>query len=421
MKMWFWFITLLFIFFFINSSFAQSPDSVATHTEMLRVYLDCDYCDYQYLVQNILFVDFVRDPYVSQVQIIISTEHTASGGHKFSVRFIGREQYSGLEHTLFYHSIVSESEDQQRKGLTQVIKMGLMPYLSQTALAPAIDIRFMRPTRGSASTKLDDRWDHWIFRLGFGGGIEAEEQRNSFKINSNIRVNRITEQWRIGMNLDYEYEEENFKEDDSEEIRSTLEEKELTTQVVRSLTNHWSAGIFSEVYATTYRNIDLGINVSSAVQYNIFPWKESSQRILAIAYHFGIRSFHYIEETLFNKFDENRFYESLALQWEMIQPWGEVYFQLEGSHYMQDFSKNRILLDTHFSFRLIRGFSLVLNTEIESIHDQIYLAKGEATLEEILLKRKQLSTTFNYSTFFTLQYTFGSIFTNIVNRRLSRN
>ncbi len=105
----------------------------------------------------------------------------------------------------------------------------------------------------------------------------------------------------------------------------------------------------------------------------------------------------------------------------MIQPWGEVFFQLEGSHYVQDFSKNRIMLDTHFSLRLIRGFSLVLNTEIESIHDQIYLAKGEATLEEVLLKRKQLSTTFNYSASFTLRYTFGSIFSNIVNRRLTQD
>ena len=412
---------LVLLYCLTTLTFAQPADSLTNRMEMLRVYLDCDYCDYQYLMQNILFVDFVRDPYVSQVHIIISTEHTAAGGHKFSVRFIGREKFSGMEHTLFYHSIVSESEDQQRKGLTQLIKMGLMPYLSQTALLPAIDISFIRPTRGSFSTKLDDRWDQWIFRLELGGGMEAEEQRNSFKIKSNIRANRITEQWRIGVRLNYEYEEEIFKEDGGERVESILEEKQFDTEVVKSLSNHWSAGIFNEVISTTYRNIDLGITLSSAVQYNIFPWKESAQRILAVSYHLGIRSFRYLEETLYNKFDENRFYESLALQWEMIQSWGEVYLQLEGSHYLQDFSKNRIILDTHVALRLIRGFSLVVNAEIESIHDQIYLAKGEATLQEILLKRKQLSTTFNYAAYFTMRYTFGSIFSNIVNRRLSRN
>jgi len=76
------------------------------------------------------------------------------------------------------------------------------------------------------------------------------------------------------------------------------------------------------------------------------------------------------------------------------------------------------MLDSYISLRLVKGFSLYLNIDLESIHDQIYLPKGEASLEEILLKRKQLATTFNYSTSFGLRYTFGSIYNNIVNRRL---
>ncbi len=92
MKLRFRLFIPFFFFVFIALTVAQTSDTVKTSTEMLRVYIDCDYCDYQFMVQDILFVDFVRDPYVSQVQVIISTEHTAAGGHKFNVRFIGREK-----------------------------------------------------------------------------------------------------------------------------------------------------------------------------------------------------------------------------------------------------------------------------------------------------------------------------------------
>jgi len=418
MEQWLFRFTLILTIIFISLSMAQIPDSLTVSDDILRVYIDCDYCDYPYFVQNILFVNFVRDAYLSQVQVIISTEHNASGGHNFNLRFIGREKYSGMEQTLVYNSSAIESEDQQRQGLTRVLTMGLMPYLSQTSLAPAIDIKYRIPRNGFTPGKMKDPWNYWVFQLEMGGGLAAEEQRNGFTITSSAEANRITDEWRIGLDADFRYEEENIKEDEETEIHSTLEEKDLSTDLVKSLSSHWSAGIFAQIYSTTYRNIELGLSFSPAVQYNIFPWAESSQRILAIAYHVGLRSFQYIEETLYEKSAESRFYESLGLQWEMVQPWGEVYFWLEGSHYFQDFKKNRVMLDSYISLRLVKGFSLYLNIDLESIHDQIYLPKGEASLEEILLKRKQLATTFNYSTSFGLRYTFGSIYNNIVNRRL---
>jgi len=129
---------------------------------------------------------------------------------------------------------------------------------------------------------------------GDGGGIYAEELRNGFNIQSSIKADRITEQWRIGMDADFDYQEENI-EDDEEGISTVpWKKKNLDADIVKSLSRHWSAGISADVYSTTYRNIDLGLSFSPAVQYNIFPWAESSQRILAIAYHVGIRSYQYM-------------------------------------------------------------------------------------------------------------------------------
>jgi hypothetical protein len=51
------------------------------------------------------------------------------------------------------------------------------------------------------------------------------------------------------------------------------------------------------------------------------------------------------------------------------------------------------------------------------MHDQLALVKGGATREEILLKRKELASTYTYFTYFGLSYTFGSIYNNVVNPR----
>jgi len=139
---------------------------------------------------------------------------------------------------------------------------------------------------------------------------------------------------------------------------------------------------------------------------------------MAIAYHPGISSFNYIEETIYNKFQETLTFQSLSLKWELIQPWGELDLWLEGFHYFQDISLNRITFNFDLSLRISKGFSVVLETEIEGIHDQLYLPKGGATRDEILLKRKQLETSFILSSSFGLRYTFGSIYSPIVNRRL---
>ncbi|MBI5325982.1 MAG: hypothetical protein HZB41_12040, partial [Ignavibacteriae bacterium] len=54
------------------------------------------------------------------------------------------------------------------------------------------------------------------------------------------------------------------------------------------------------------------------------------------------------------------------------------------------------------------------------IHDQLYLPKEGATLEEILLRRKALETTYSYFVSFGLSYTFGSVYSNVVNPRFYR-
>jgi hypothetical protein len=69
------------------------------------------------------------------------------------------------------------------------------------------------------------------------------------------------------------------------------------------------------------------------------------------------------------------------------------------------------------SLNLIKGLSLNLNTNVDWIRDQITLPAEEATSEEVLVNQRQLATSYRYFVFFGVSYTFGSIFSPIVNPR----
>jgi hypothetical protein len=101
----------------------------------------------------------------------------------------------------------------------------------------------------------------------------------------------------------------------------------------------------------------------------------------------------------------------------MRQPWGSVSISLEGRALLDDMAKNRLHFNPEFDVRLFRGLSLNLFGYVSLLRDQLYLAKGGATDEEVLLRRRQLATSYQYFLGAGLSYTFGSIYNNVVNPR----
>jgi hypothetical protein len=91
---------------------------------------------------------------------------------------------------------------------------------------------------------------------------------------------------------------------------------------------------------------------------------------------------------------------------------------LEGGTYLHDLGKRRFVVSGDANVRVLKGLSLSISGSAAVIHDQIYLPMGEATAEEILVRQRQLATSYRYSLAIGFSYTFGSIYTNVVNPRL---
>jgi len=400
---------------FVSRSYSQDErgSTEALRNSAPRVYIDCDRCDIDFIRTEITFVNYVRDRKEAQIHIFITTQRTGSGGTEYTVTFIGQRDYAGMNDTLKFVSEPTDTEDQIRRGIVRVLKMGLVRYVAKTNLADQISISFKRQAK---PTSMEDRWDNWIFNIELDNFLRGEKANKSIWLHGSLSANRITPDLKIRFSMYASYNERKFELEDST-ISSLSRKQGLWGLVVKSIDDHFSVGISGFVYSSTYDNIKLAFSLAPAIEYNLFPYSESTRRELRFLYRVGYMSSRYNEETIFDKTSEILFDEVLSVTLEVKQTWGSVSATLEGSHYFHDFSKNRLQLSSNLSLHLFKGLSLRLSGRIFMIHDQLSLPKREATPEEVLLRRTQLATQYKYSGSVGLSYTFGSIYKNVVNPR----
>jgi hypothetical protein len=410
---------MLLVSGFISGAQASvSADSVETNSQhkVLRIFIDCDNCDIDYWRNEILFVNHVRDPNMSQVHLHITSENTGSRGRLYKLDFIGREDFEGQEINLSYQAAKAFASSRIRNDLLKIIQMGLAPFVSQVTPLRDIDIELETEFDLTDKGATEDPWNAWVFSIESTGEIDAEESNRKLEANNSIKAEKVVVDWKARAHLHHELEVESFQDD--EEIESTLSSLRLHGDYAKTMGKHLSLGIAFSLESSSYSNIDLGYSLTPLVEYNIWPWSESDERMFTIAYTTGFRLFNYNDTTIYDQISESLAFEHVKLGLRLIRPWGDLEFGLGGSHYFKDFGLNNIEFDFKTSYRIAKGLELVLRFDAESIHDQINLARGDATLDEILLRRKQLATTYDISTNFGISYTFGSIYSNIVNRRL---
>ncbi|MEX0601296.1 MAG: hypothetical protein WD205_11670, partial [Rhodothermales bacterium] len=298
------------------------------------------------------------------------------------------------------------------------MKLGLIPYVAQTPLASQIRIDYDAPETSTEDDDEEDPWRDWVFEIEGSGSINGEASQRSLYMRSSVAADRVTENWKIQARLSGDHRQRRFERNDDETITSTLTSRSVVTSVVYSLAEHWSSGLFSRVYSSTYQNIDAGVRVAPALEYSVFPYEQSSRRELTFVYRVGYQSLDYVERTIFAETSQILSNQSLTGRLRVVQPWGSTFFYLEGSHYMHDFSKNRLELFSNVNLRVFRGLNFRISGGLEIIHDQLYLAADEGSLEDLLLQQKQLATTYDYRLSLGMSYTFGSIYSSVVNTRL---
>src|SRR5690606_7971347 len=122
-------------------------------------------------------------------------------------------------------------------------------------------------------------------------------------------------------------------------IENVQRDHEAELLVVRSISNHWSVGGTGRVDHSTFANRDFGVRVAPAIEFNFFPYSQSTRRSLTLQYSGGANRIRYLEETLYGQTEESLFDEAIEAELDIRQRWGSMDAELSGSHYFHDSSK----------------------------------------------------------------------------------
>lgn len=398
---------------------AASQDVAATgRPERLAVFLDCGFCDETFIRQEMTHVDYVRDREVAHVHVLVTRVNTGAGGRAATFDLIGRGPFEGMEFSTVYTTGPGVTEAVEREGVLRTLRATLVPYLLQTPLGERLTIG-VEPLEGAEAGQTeprDDRWNNWTFELYADGSASFEAQQESFDTRYGTYVNRVTEDWKIQLRPFFNYSYDRFDRA-SGTITSTARRDGFTTYAVRSISPHWSVGAFADVFTSTFDNVDVRYRLMPAIEYSVYPYRDATRRQLTIAYRVGGSHIAYQDTTIYDETEQLLPEQILSAGYVVTQPWGRIDAGIDASQYLHDLDRYAVLFGGSVDVRVTQGLSIEVGGQLALIQNQLNLPKGDADLDEILLRRRQLETNYRGGLNFGLRYRFGSIYNNVVNTR----
>ena len=403
-----------------------SAQGTAAGGERINLFFDCQghgCWDMDFLRREIPWVNWVRDRADADVHVLVTSQTTGGGGQQFTLSFLGRSDFLGQDQSVTVSTAGDATDDEVRRALAARLRLGLGRYVAGTALADRLQVAEVgSPTgvpEGGSTTPpppQKDPWDFWVFSVGMNAFMNGESSYKYSSVNNSLSANRTTDAWKITLHGRYSKVTQTY-ELESGTSKYSREDWSANGLAVKSVTDRVSLGTRVGTGRSTYLNEDVRWNVSPGVEFNLFPYSESSRRSLTIQALMNVRHWDYAEETIFGELSETRVAPSVTASLDLVQPWGRASISLDHSRYLHDTGKWQATLGGFAEVRVFKGFSVNVSGNYGWIRDQLYLPASDYSEAEILLRQRALATNFNYFTSFGISYRFGSIFNNVVNPR----
>lgn len=419
------------IFFLIIFSYTKI---YAEENKQLKVYINSESIDFDFLREHINYVDYVYDPQSCDVQIILLKQGAANGGFKYAIQFIGKNFNDINDFILNTTILPNDSEDIERKKLTRTIKSGLFPFINEKDPFQKIDI-MVKSNEEKGNTISEDNWNKWVFNLNGAGGFHMEENYNSNSYKGIISANQIKDNFKFenrfylyGSKLKYDFETKKniFHPEDSTTTTTTKDTSiiehinigSIYSKLVFSINGHWSAGLALFYKSDSRINTKHLISIKPAIEYNFFPWSKSNKIFLTASYTIGPQYVKYEKQTKYLKSEELLWNETAYIKFLTKQTWGEAYSMITYSNYLNQWTNYNLSIDSEVLFYLTKGLSLSLSLRAEDVNDQRYIPLNNYTNSQIIMGVVTQETGYYLIGSIGLNFRFGSLTNNIVNRRL---
>jgi len=401
--------------------------------ERIRIFIDCKSwsCPFDFIRSEIKFVDYVNDRYAADVFVLITSSSTGSGGQEYKLYLEGLEKFKSQNDTLTYTRTGVETDDEDRRKMVQTLKLGLIYFVAKTPMATRIQVSVPELTTEEKNGQVNakkDKWNSWVFNTGINGNFNGNDNYSSSNTRLQLSAARITEKLKLNFSTNYSEEKNKYIYNEyndstgeltySDTTRSTNKRSNFNGTIAISLNSHWSTGIFSNFYTSTFSNIKRSFSLKPAIEYSIFPYKSFTTKYIGFLYRLGPVRNAYEDTTWRNKSREWLWQQNLSFDMNFTQKWGSVSTSLYWSNYFFDWKWNNYGFFGNGQFRIVKGLNLNFFGGFSIIHDQVELPKGNATQTQVLIRQRILRNTSDYFVGVGLSFRFGSIFNNVVNPRL---
>jgi hypothetical protein len=381
------------------------------------VYLDCWECDTEYLRQNLLFVDYVRDRLSSDLHVLVTTQSTGSGGTSWTLRLIGVGRFQSQDRSTTFTTPSNATSDERRREFARMFRLALAGYAATTAVARDLDVTFTPPKAEASAVPVRDPWNFWVYRVSGNGSFGGEQSSKSSSYRFSMSANRVTEGWKLSTSAGLSVNNRWFKLSDGRKINSDSDSWNAGGTIVRSVGPRLSVGARINANHSSFSNTDQSASIFPGVEFNFFPYKDYQQRSFTVWYEAGPTFYDYREITVYDKLTERITKQQMDISYRARQTWGSLGAFISTSQHLRHPERYRINVNANADVRLFKGFSFNIYGGYSRIKDQVSLVKGAATQEEILLRLRQQATDYSYSFSTGFSYTFGSIFNSVVNPR----
>jgi hypothetical protein len=418
----------LTVILLVNLHLALSPQS--TTPSRLKVFVDCSntWCDMQFIKSEINTIDFLLDNLAADVHILITSQGTGGGGLQYQLSFFGQRSFKHKADTLRFVTDPNATEFEQRKLLLKYLKAGLVPFIIRSATATAIDISLKTTdsiaAQNNAGTDQRDRWDGWVIRIGADGNINADANYKNRSYNLNFSANRITEKIKTGVGINRNRNRSTFEYDDNGVTQNFIVNNHswsINQYLVKSINSHWSWAYEIRYSQNTFSNNRGRLNFRGAVEYNIFPYTDVNNKLFTLSYGFTARQNHYYDSSIYDKTKETLYGHRATAYLTLNQKWGNSYTGITYHNYFHNWKFFNLGIDLYTNIRITGGLSFFFFAFGGLTRDQVFLVKGNASPEEVLARRRQLSSGYNYFSSIGLSFRFGSKLNNVVNPRFDRS
>ncbi len=298
----------------------------------------------------------------------------------------------------------------------QYLKLGLTRYIAKSKAAENLTITYPQTdsAKNAASATVRDKWNYWVFQLTTFGSFSGTENYKNSSLNGSFSANRETQKWKMGAQFSVN-KSVDFYIDSAGKTKFTRQGLDGSIDMAKKINNHWAYGLEAAYTNSLYSNIKASYKVRPKIEYSFYPYPKFNTQRIVLQYVIGPAYMKYYDTTLYLKTKELQYLQSVNMIASFTKPWGSVNMGIFYNGFMEDLTKNSLTFNGAVSWKIVKGLNLAVWGNYGLIHDQIALRKGNASRDELLVRNRELRSSYNYNLGVAFTYRFGSILNNIIN------